>query len=250
MSRKFGMVSMLLGVILASMLVFSMVSWAQDAVTNRTGTIKITKPDGAVLVVNKDQSLPAIPSGSTIEILEGKADISPVEGFLKVIVSGSAAIVGEGEVITAFLDAKTGKADFAVVTGEIEVISGNTTVKLNGGQEAQVSVNKATGVAEIRSVKGQIETVTVGVKALIMQGGVAKIDADSKTKKVHVSSVVGELQLTSVDGRTFKVGQGESMESEASATGEIQVFAEGIEMAAPEEEPVEPERPEASPHRP
>ena len=250
MGRKFGKVHMLLGILSALMIVFPIVSSAQEVITNRSGTIRITTPEGTVLTVTKDQPLPAIPSGSTIEILEGKADISPREGFVKVIVSGSAAIIGDGEIVTVALDSKTGNADFAVVKGEVEIISGNTTVKLNGGQETQISFDKTTGIAEIKSIKGQIETVTVGIKTLIMQGAVARINVDPKTRVVHVKSAMGELHITSLDGKVFRVTEGESMETEGSTMGEIQTFGEGIETAVPEEEPVEPERPEASPHRP
>jgi hypothetical protein len=250
MGRRFEGVSIFLGILLALLIVFPIVSSAQEVITNRSGTIRITTPEGTVLTVTKDQPLPAIPSGSTIEILEGKADISPTEGFVKVIVSGSAAIIGAGDIITTSLDSKTGTSDFAVVTGEIEVISGNTIVKLNKGQETQINFDKTTGVAEIKSIKGEIETVTVGIKTLIMQGAVARINADPKTRMVHVKSTIGELHVTSIDGKVFRVTEGESMETEGSAIGEIQTFGEGIEAVVPEEEPVEPERPEASPHRP
>ncbi len=250
MARKLGKVCIFLEILLALAIVFPIVSSAQEVIANRSGTVRITTPEGAVLTVTKDQPLPAIPNGSTIEILEGKADIAPQEGFVKVIVSGSAAIIGEGEIVTATLDSKTGNADFAVVTGEIEVMSGNTTVKLNGGQETQIRMNKATGVVEIKSIKCQIETITVGVKALITQGAVAKINADPKTRKVNVKSTLGEVQVTSIEGKIFRVTPAESMETEGAATGEIQTFGEGIETVVLEEEPVEPERPEASPHRP
>ena len=250
MGRKFGKVHMLLGILSALLIVFPIVSSAQEVITNRSGTIRITTPEGRVFTVTKDQPLPAIPSGSTIEILEGKVDISPREGFVKVIVSGSAGIIEGGEVVIASLDPMTGNANYAVISGEIEVISGNTTVKLNKWQEAQINFNKTTGVAEIKSIKGEIETITVGIKTLIMQGAVARINVDPKTRVVHVKSAMGELHVTSLDGKVFRVTEGESMETEGAAEGEIQTFGEGIETVVPEEEPVEPERPEASPHRP
>jgi len=240
----------ILGILLASVLVLSAASWAQEVITNRTGVIKITHPDGTTLTVKKDEPLPVILSGSTIEILEGSADIAPGEGFVKVIVAHSIALIEAGNKVTASLEPGTGKANFLVGLGEIDIKTGNTIVKLKTGQEVKIGLTKTSGMAEIKSIRGNIETVTVGVKVLVPQDAVAKISADPKTRKVHIVSGAGELQITSIDGRVSRVAKDGSVETEGAVEGEIQTFGEGIETAIVSEEPAEPERPEASPHRP
>ena len=73
------------------------VSAAAITVTNRTGTIRITRPDGAVLTVNAEDPLPEIPSGSKIELLTGAAEFALTEGSIEVIVAGSIATVEAGD---------------------------------------------------------------------------------------------------------------------------------------------------------
>lgn len=54
----------------------SATSFAQIIIDNRTGALKIFMPDGKQLVIQKDDSLPAIPDGAIITILAGSVTIS------------------------------------------------------------------------------------------------------------------------------------------------------------------------------
>lgn len=224
---------------------------AKELILNRTGTIRVTKPDGVVLVIEPDQALPDIPSGSKVEVLNGSIEIEPSEGFIQLVLGGSVATVKAGDNVTASIDEKTAIPDFKVKTGRVNIITGNTATTLGVGQYAQVSLDKVTGITTVKSIAGAIETVTVGVKAVIPEGAIAKIRADAKTRNVYIESVEGAVTVTSIEGKVIILAKAESTDIEGSAEGEIQTFAEEAAMPfVPTEEPVEPERPEASPHRP
>lgn len=230
---------------------FQDMSIAASFILNRTGTIKITQPDGTVLTVNSKEPLPVIPSGSTVEVLYGSIDIAPAEGFIQVVVANSVATVKAGDRVTASIDPKTKMASFKSDSGKISIITGNTTAMVKAGQEALFSLDKRTGVVEVKSVNGTIETVTVGVKVSVSLGAVTMIKADPKTRNVYVKSVAGDVEVISIDGKVIMLAKAESIDIVGSAEGKIQSFEEVAEMVPVlEEEPVEPERTEASPHRP
>ncbi len=244
----------ILGLFLISMVFFQSV-YAEDVITNRTGTIKITRPDGTVLTVGKDEPLPDIPSGSIIEVLDGSIDIAPTTGFVQLIVGDSAATVKAGDSVSATIDLETGMADFKTASGEVNIVIGNTTATVKAGQEALMGLDRTTGEVSIKSVTGAIETVTAGVKAEISNGAAAKITADATTRNVHVESVAGDVQVTTIDGEVIVLAEAESIDTEASPEGEIQTFAEAPEKAevtVPDvtEEPAEPEPQEGSPYMP
>ena len=231
---------------------FQNVLAAEDIVTNRKGSVKITRPDGTVLTIKQYEPLPYIPSGSTLEVLSGSMDIACGHGFIQVVVGNSTATVKVGDRVRAGIDSVTGMANFKVVMGQIGIVTGNTTTTVKTGQEVKIGLDKKTGVVEVRSIKGAIETVTVGVKALIPDSARAKISADAGTKEVHVESIRGDVVVTSIEGKVIMLAKAESLVTEGYAEGEIQTFGEDrvvIEFVAAEE-PSEPEVPEASPHRP
>lgn len=224
---------------------------AEGLIINCTGTIRVTKPDGKVLVIEPSQALPDIPSGSKVEVLNGSIEIEPAEGFIQLVLGGSVATVKAGDNITASIDEKTAIADFKVKTGQVNIVTGNTTTTLGAGRQAQVSFDKVTGITTVKSITGTIETVTVGVKAVISEGAIAKIRADAKTRTVHVESLNGDVTVASLDGKVIRLAKAESTETGGSVEGEIQTFGEeAMPTFVPVEEPAEPERPEASPHIP
>jgi hypothetical protein len=223
---------------------------AQTAL-NRTGTIKITLPDNTVLVIGRDDALPDIPLGSRIEIISGSLDIGPSAGFIQIVVGDSVATVKAGDRVTASIDPGTKKASFKVFAGQIQIVTANTTTMLEMNQEVQISLDRRTGQTEVKSVRGNIETTTVGVRVLVFEGAEAVIDVDTKTRIVHVESINGDVTVSSVEGKVIRLAKQESTDTEGLVEGEIQTFAEeAMAPFVPEEEPAEPERPEASPHRP
>ncbi len=224
---------------------------AQTTILNRTGTINITLPDSTVLIIGKDDALPDIPSGSRVEIISGSIDIEPSAGFIQVVVGDSVATVKAGDRVTAGIDPVTKMEGFKVSAGQIKIITGNTSTVVQTNQEVEISLDRRTGQTEVRSVRGDIETTTIGVKVMVRQGADALIDVDPKTRMVHVKSIDGDVTVASLEGKVIRLAKQESTDTEGSVAGEIQTFAEeGMAAFVPAEEPVEPERPEASPHRP
>jgi len=225
--------------------------YAANIITHRTGAVKITKPDGTVLTVEKDGHLPDIPSGAVVEILDGGMDVTPAVGFIQVVAGNSVATVKTGDRVAVFIDSATGMARFKVYAGKINIVAVNTTVTVRTNQHVQIGLDERTGTAEVRSIKGVIETVTVGVKVSVPEGAIAKIRADARTRTVHVESEVGVSRVISIDGKVTIVAEGKSIDMLASAIGEIQTFpGEVTEVLLPREEPAEPERPEGSEYRP
>jgi hypothetical protein len=227
-------------------------AYAQDIITYRTGTIRITQPDGVVLIAGKDEALPEIPSGSTIEVLSGSINVVPAAGFIQVVIGDSVSTVKAGDRVIASVDPKTKMADFNVGTGEVSIITGNTTITVIAGQEVQIGLDTFTGIVSVKSIRGIIETVTAGVLTSVLQGGFAQIIVDSQTREVHIDSTDGMVEVISLEGERTILARGESKDIQGLATGEVLAFpGEAIEISALlTEEPSEPEWPEASPHRP
>ncbi len=232
--------------------VFLQTAYAENIITNRTGTIKITNPDGTVLTVEKDESLPDIPSGAVVEILDGSMVVAPAKGFIQVVAGNSAATVKAGDRVLVSIDSATGMADFKVNAGKINVVTANTTVVVKAEQEVQIWLDKIAGVAEIRSIKGVIETITVGVKVLVPEGAIAKISADAETRTILVKSEQGSVKVILINGKIITLAKGRSINTSGSAVGEIQTFPGEVAEVTPflGEEPAAPERPEGSPYRP
>lgn len=226
-------------------------AYAEDIITNRTGRIKITQPDGTVLVVGKDKALGLIPSGSTVEVLSGSVDIAPTKGFIQIVIGDTVATVQAGDRVTASVDPQTKMADFAVDEGKVRIIAGNTTVMVKADQQAQVGLDKYTGKVKVKSISGNIDTATAGVRTLVLQGGLAEIRVDSETRQVQVNSTDGLVEVISLEGRRFILARGESKDVQGSMAGEVLSFPGEVVEAAelPAEEPTEPETPEASPYR-
>ena len=224
---------------------------AEEIITNRTGTIRITWPDGVTLTFGKDEVLPEIPSGSTVEVLDGSIEVAPTEGFIQIVAGDSVATVEAGDRVIVSIDPRSQIADFRVVKGEVSIITGNTTTIVKAGQEAQIGLDKYTGTVSVRSISGNIETITAGVRAWIMQGGFAQIRVDSQTRMVHINSEDGMVEVVTLDGERIILARGESTDIQGSMLGEVLTFpAEAVEAPAlPAEEPPEPEVPEASPYR-
>ncbi len=219
---------------------------AGAVITNRTGAVRITKPDGAVLSIGKRESLPEIPSGSIIDVLGGSLDIAPEKGFIQIAAGNLTAAVEAGSRVTVVVDAETGRAEFRAEAGEIRVTAGNTAVRVGAGQQARVKLDPITGAAEVRSIKGLIETGTIGVRVTVPEGAAARISVDADTRMVHIESADGTVEAVLTDGKVVQVAEGEKIDVSGYVVGEIQTFP-GLTPVIPlQEEPAEPERYEGS----
>jgi len=227
--------------------------FAGGLVLNHTGTIKVTRPDGVVLMIEPGQALPDIPMGSRVEVRSGSIEIEPSEGFIQIVVGDSVATVKAGDSLSASIDPKTSISDFKVNKGQINVISRNTTIALNAGQHAQIGLDKDTGVTTVKSLAGVIEAITVGVKAVIPEGATFKMSADAKTRNVHVECVKCSggktvCKVITVEGKVIELHTGQAIDTPGSAEGEIQTFEAKEAKFDAVEVPPQPARPEGSPY--
>lgn len=196
--------------LLISLALFQVAS-AQDVITDRTGTIVITMPDGTFVTVGVDDAVPDIPSGATIEVISGTIAVAPEAGSVTVIV-------------------------------------GNTQATVTAGQAVEVSLDLTTGAAEVTSTAGTIQTVTAGVAAAVPAGATATITADAATGEVSIAADGGSVTVTEADGTVVTVAAGTSVSTEAAAGSEITTPTgeTPAEEADEAEEPPEPESPEGS----
>ena len=242
-----------LALAILAILLFQSNLMAEGIVLNHTGTIRVTRPDGVVLMIEPGQALPDIPMGSRVEVMSGSIEIEPSEGFVQVVVGGSVATVKAGDSLSASIDPKRSISDFKVNKGQANIISGNTTIALSAGQHAQIGLDKDTGVTTVKSIAGIIETVTVGVKAVIPEGAIFKMSADAKTRNVHIECVecpgVNTIcKVITVEGKVIELHKGQSIDTPGSAEGEIQSFEARESRFEAVEVPPQPTRPEGSPY--
>ncbi|MFH2138523.1 MAG: hypothetical protein ABII88_08440 [Candidatus Omnitrophota bacterium] len=228
------------------------VVWAQSAIVYRSGKIKVTMPDGTVLVVGKKDPMPQIVSGVTIEIISGAIDVTGIDGFVQILAEGSLATVKPGGRLIASAKGKEKGVSFKVITDAVTVVSGNTATTIQAGQIARITYNKGDGTVQVKSIDGVISTTTGGVQALVPKNGVAKIKVDAKTRKVKISSVSGVIQVISSAGNIIKVDEDKATDIDGDDTlkdvpQEDEVDTGEIPL---EDEPTEPEVPETSPYQP
>ena len=79
----------------------------------RTGTVKITQPDGTVILVRKDEPFPDIMPGSSIYV---------ITGILVLGIEGSTIIVESTECIVVSIT-ETGEVIFTAMLGDIDVFT-------------------------------------------------------------------------------------------------------------------------------
>lgn len=102
---------------------------------NVTGTITITTPAGEVVTVEPGQPLPAIQSGSTIEVITGTAEIKATGGdTVNVLVNESTVTLTAGSEIAVTIS-PTGDATLDVISGVVTVVNADgTTETLTAGE--------------------------------------------------------------------------------------------------------------------
>ena len=103
---------------------------AEILLENRTGTVSITTPDGQVMTIEADQPLPAIPSGSTIEVVTGTAQISATgTDVVSLLINGATAAVQNGAKVSVAVDLRTGAASLDVLAGSITILQTDGTTQ-------------------------------------------------------------------------------------------------------------------------
>ena len=103
---------------------------------NVTGTLAITTPDGQVLTVEAGEPLPPIPSGSSIELITGTAEVSATDtDIVYVLVERSTVTVEGGTKSFIWVDLRTGDTCLEVIGGRVSVLQTNGLTETVDEQE-------------------------------------------------------------------------------------------------------------------
>jgi hypothetical protein len=148
--------------LLAGFFVFALVasSFAAVNIENRTGTIKVSMPDGTVLTIAANQPLPAIPDGAVITLVSGTASITTTgASMVSVAIGGSTVQINSGSSVNLGLNS-SGTANIATTSGQVVVSNGGTKATLDTGDSVNVSVNSATSTGSFQVVSGSIDVQT------------------------------------------------------------------------------------------
>jgi hypothetical protein len=128
--------------------------------------------------------LEAVPTGSVVELVEGRIRVCPTNDTITVAVGDSLVEIGPGDDVVVDIDPVTGFAGFQVNAGTVTVRLCSTSVTLNAGRHARVRTLDKKTIVEINSVSGLIETVTAGVKIPVPEDTTVRIRQDSDIKDV------------------------------------------------------------------
>lgn len=125
-------------------------AYAAITVTNQTGDIKITMPDGTQVLVSPGQAMPTIPDGSIVEIVSGSAIITTSgNSYAEVMLGGDVVTLGAGDSINAGYNPQTGTSTVALISGTaiITKADGNT-VKLDANSPSYTTGQETTPPSE------------------------------------------------------------------------------------------------------
>ena len=147
------------------------VAFAAVTIENRTGTISITMPTNEVITVQADQPLPSIPSGATVSVVTGSAEISASEGdTVNVLVNNSTAVVSGGAKVSAGVDLSTGNGTLNVLSGSVPVTQADgTTQTLAAGQTISAPSGAPISASSL-NIPGTDPTEGVGRNEDVKQG--------------------------------------------------------------------------------
>ncbi|MFH1093659.1 MAG: NAD(P)H-dependent oxidoreductase [Candidatus Omnitrophota bacterium] len=227
---------------------------AKTGVIYSDGTLRITTPNSSIINIKRGDVMPRILAGYIVEVLDGSIDLFPPNGAIHLVAGNSIATIEGSDRVIVRLDPLKNKASFKMISGEIVILTGNATTPLSIGQIVRIGVDLKTGALEVKSLEGIITTMINGVMVSIHKNAIVKINIDPKTRNILVESVTGRIQVISIKGEMIDLAKGAvvSMQGSEIASIEPEPFAEEMDKIEfiPEEEPSEPEIPEASPHRP
>ena len=130
-----------------------------------TGTVRITTPQGQLIIVSRGETMPVITAGSQIQILSGKVEIAA---------GGVQLILKANQRIKIAMNPENGGMEFYAGDDSIGAISatvGASVLALNSGSILNVGIN-ANGNLEINFVRGGVRLETAaGGHQLTPNGG-------------------------------------------------------------------------------
>jgi hypothetical protein len=233
-------------------------------VIRRTGIIEIIKADGTSVKLEQQKKLPALAVGDSIRVISGSIDVSRTEEPLNVMLGSSMALVKPGGRLIGEYNNIT-KATVFKYSIDITITTGGTAVDLHKGQKVRIVMNEETGAVMVTSLQGDVKAVANGVAVFIPVKSAASIIVNPVSSKVYIVAKTGTITVSGIDGEETKLSQGGSMDArgtvpinktaspqaaEEKEAPAITKFSETSTLEIIEEEPAQPEFPEASPYSP
>lgn len=122
-------------------------AFAAINVETRTGTLKITMPDGTVQEVAATDPLPVIPDGAVIEVLSGIISVTVTgNDSVNVLAGGQSVVVGSGSTLNVSFE-PTGAAIFECAQGEVSVLAADgSIIQMNAGDQIRMAAGSAPEV--------------------------------------------------------------------------------------------------------
>jgi|GEM_PF-3520236 len=144
------------------------------------------------------------------------------------------------------------------------IFSGPVTTILLPGREIEYTELPGTLFLRIKSVTGSTSVFAAGIHIQIPEKSAISVGVNSATMMVHIETLEGAATVTPLQGDAAVINAGQVFDSAGRTSGEVQNLAEdtkGNPAGEPagkknkkyfviEDEPKEPEVPEASAYRP
>jgi hypothetical protein len=142
-------------------LAFAAVSFAAIDITDRTGTVQITMPDGTSVTVAANQPLPAIPDGATITMISGNANITTTgSSAVTVSIAGATVQVNSAATVSMILN-QDGSVSITAVSGQASVTNHGTTVTIGSNNPTYRFTPVEPYMNPIPDVTPEVETGAV-----------------------------------------------------------------------------------------
>ena len=135
--------------------VFTPFLFAEITVQNATGTIAITTPSGEVVTVEPGQAIPAIATGSSIEVISGTANIAATgTDTVNAMIGDSVATLSNGSEVGINVSA-SGDTALDVIGGSVTVHNADgSTETLVAGESKQAEALKPAS-SDVVEVPGE-----------------------------------------------------------------------------------------------
>ena len=141
------MVKKLFVLLSAIFISFQAVAFAAVNIETRTGTLRLTMPDGTVQDIADTDPLPVIPDGAVIEVLSGVVSLAVTgNDSVTLLAGGQSIVVGGGSTVNVSFE-PTGAVIFECAAGQVSVLAEDGSVlELTEGDQVRALAGSAPEV--------------------------------------------------------------------------------------------------------